>query len=116
MKKLFKNILYIFIYYLICIFILSILNYFNIIGDKVMYYINFIIFIIIIYFNGSRDSIRKMNDKTIYSLLIGLIISGLFFVLNIILGYKINFKLFIYLILIILVSLLSSFRKNKKKL
>lgn len=112
MKKLIKNILYIFGIYLTGVFILSILCYIGLINDKVCKCINFIMFIIIIYFNGNRKCIRKCNNKLLYSIYLGLSIDIIFFIVSIILK-SFKPKLVLYYIIIILVSILSTFRKKK---
>ena len=101
MKKLFKNILYIFGIYFIFIIILSILNYIGLISN-----------IVILYFNGNRECIRKCNNKILFSLLLGISIDVIFLIITLLLN-KFNVKLILYYILIILVSVLSSFRKKK---
>ena len=115
LKRLGKELLRIFIYFTIFSLILSILYYFSIINNNILNYLRIIGFIIILYFNSDKESKRSNNFDILNGLLLGISIILIFIIISLLIKYKINTKLIIYYILILLVSLLGSFRKKKKR-
>ncbi len=111
MKKIFRNLLYIFGFYFIFVLILSIFNYIGLISDKLCMYLNFIMFILILYFNGNRECVRKCKNKLFYGVILGLTIDFIFFIISLIL-HKFNMRSIIYYLIILLVSILSTYRKK----
>lgn len=112
-KSTLKELLKIFLILFIYILVLSIFNYFNILGNQTTNYLRIIGFLIILYFNGNSLKIRNSKNNILNSLLLSLSIVLIFFVILLIVRYKISFKLLIYDLLIIGVTLLGSFRKKK---
>lgn len=115
LKGLARQLLKIFIYFLILSLVTTIFYYFNIIGDKVCNYLRLIGFIVIIYFNSNTLS-RKVNaNHFIHGALLGISIVFIFLILALIMKYKINFRFIIYYLLIFLVSILGSIKRKRKK-
>lgn len=115
LKDLARQLVRIFIYFLILSLVTTIFYYFNIIGDKVCNYIRLIGFIVIIYFNSNTLS-RKINtNHFIHGVLLGISIVLIFLILALIMKYKINFRFIIYYLLIFLVSILGSTKRKRKK-
>ena len=112
-KNTFKELLKILLISFIYIFILSVLNYFNILSSKTTDYLRIIGFLIILYFNGNTLKMRNSKNNILNSFLLALSVVFVFFIILLITRYKINFRLLIYFILIISVTLLGSFRKKK---
>lgn len=114
LKNILKQLLRIFIYFLIYSLILTILYYFNLIDEKVCNYLRFIGFIIILYFNSDNLS-RKINKNNFLNgLVIGLSIIFIYIIITLIMRQGITIKSFIYYLLILGVSILGSSRKKKK--
>ena len=112
-KSTIKDLLKIFLISFIYILLLSILNYFNILGNKTSSYLRIIGFLIILYFNGNSLKVRTSKNSVLNSFLLALGVVLTFFIILAITSYTFSFKNIIYFILIIGVTLLGSFRKKK---
>ena len=115
----FKNILFSIINFITSLLIanifITILSYFNIINNSLINILNFIIPIILITINSFILGTKTNKLGLIEGLKFGSIISILFLIINIITKNN-HYKTFIYYIIIVLTSLLSSIIGiNKKK-
>lgn len=102
LKTYLKDLMYTFLTILIGLFILTVLNYFNILGDKTTNVIKMILVVLTLIFSGLYLSKRSNKRGIIEGLKIGSIIS-IFLLLISILGFNSNFEwknLIYYLILI----------------
>lgn len=102
-----------FIGIILCISILSILYYYNIIGKNIFNFFKIILFIIIFSINGYK--IEKISNRKYYGILIFNIVTSIILLFVNYFSYKITFRLFIYLLLIICSNIFGGFIYRKKR-
>lgn len=114
-KKYFKSILYIIISILIFNILLTIGNYYDIIGNNINIYLKLTTIIISLFIGGFYIGKNSSNKGYIEGIKIGLIIILIEFLLNLSLIHKIKFNIIIYYIITLSSTTLGSILGINKK-
>ncbi len=115
-KKISKPILYIFLTALIGSFILTILNYFNIINYKMLNISKYIMLFIVLIYYGYKIGLKSNNKGWLEGIKFSSIIILILLILNICFLRNFNFKTIIYYTLILVTAAFGSIigiNKNK---
>lgn len=105
-KKLGISFLYIIVPIISLIFIFSIFNYFGLISYKVFNVIRFIIFIIALLLGGFKMGENSKSRGNIEGLKLGLILSSVIFIINLINKTGFDYKYIFYYLIIIISTIL----------
>lgn len=115
MKNYIKPLLYIFGIILISVFVLTILNYFNIIKGNLLNIFKLIIPLISFFIGGIMIGRRSEQKGWINGIKLSLLTILIFIILSLIFKIEINFKnIFYYLILLVTTTFGSMIGINKK--
>ena len=108
LKKILKSFLYIIVSILILTFISTTLNYFNLINNKILNIINFIIPIFSLALGGFIIGKNSPKNGWLEGLKIGLIFIIITFIFNLIFIHNVNLKDLIFYLLLLISSTLGS--------
>lgn len=115
LKKLSKSLLYVLIPTLILLFIITVLNYFGIMGYKALNIFKYIILFIFILIGSYKFGYKNKNKGLIEGIKFGLIIIVIFILLNLLFKGLFSIKNIIYYGIILVTSILGSILgKNKR--
>lgn len=115
LKKLGRCYLYIFIWLIILTMILSFFYYFNIISNNIVKIFKLLIPIILILASSYKLGKTSTKKGYISGLYLGTSFISILFVINILLFRNLNIRLFIYYLIIILVSILGGMIGRAKR-
>ena len=115
MKKYIKSYLSVVIQVLIITLILSLFSYLDFISNKVYGYLELISVLLILYFNGKILGNRKDTYSFLEGVKLGIFVLLILILINLLFVHTFNSRLLIYYIMIILIPILGSMKKVKKR-
>ncbi|MBR4619155.1 MAG: TIGR04086 family membrane protein [Bacilli bacterium] len=116
MKKYLKCVLKITLEILVTTIILTMFSYFDIISNNIYNYLELIIILLILYFNGKKLGNKNNKYPFLEGLKIGILFSLVFMIVNIVFTNTYSTRLLVYYIMVILIPVLGSIRKTNSKI